>query len=140
MCSSDLSFSEALAVEVAGSGVTVTALCPGSTATGFAGAAGVQGAALFRSGAMDAATVAQAGYDGAMAGRRVVIPGLMNRVRVLVARLSPRRVSAAIALRLNRTPGSCCERPASVVSSGMTEGEAPLTAVTEGEASEREMT
>jgi short-subunit dehydrogenase len=54
---------------------------------------------------MDAATVAQAGYDGAMAGRRVVIPGLMNRVRVLAARLSPRRVSAALALRLNRTPG-----------------------------------
>jgi short-subunit dehydrogenase len=100
-----LSFSEALAVEVAGSGVTVTALCPGSTATGFADAAGVQGAALFRSGAMDAATVARAGYDGAMAGRRVVIPGLMNRVRVLAARLAPRRVSAALALRLNRTPG-----------------------------------
>ena len=100
-----LSFSEALAVEVAGSGVTVTALCTGSTATGFADAAGVQGSALFRSGAMDAATVAQAGYDGAMAGRRVVIPGRMNRLRGLVARLAPRRVSTAIALRLNRTLG-----------------------------------
>jgi short-subunit dehydrogenase len=66
--------------------------------------AGVQNSELFRS-AMDAATVAQAGYDGAMAGRRVVIPGLMNRLRVLVARLVPRRVSTAIARRLNRTPG-----------------------------------
>jgi hypothetical protein len=50
--------------------------------------------------------VALTGDDGAMAGRRVVIPGRVNRLRVLVARLTPRRVSAAIALQLNRTQGA----------------------------------
>jgi short-subunit dehydrogenase len=100
-----LSFSEAVATEVEGSGVTVTTLCPGPTATGFADAAGVAGSSLFSTGAMDAETVARAGFEGLMAGRRVVIPGLKNRLIVASTRLAPRRMLAKIAQRLNRTPG-----------------------------------
>jgi short-subunit dehydrogenase len=100
-----LSFSEALAEEVAASGVTVTALCPGPTETGFADTAHLSGSRLFRSGAMDADAVASAGYEGLMADRRVVIPGLKNRLLVLAGRFVPLRLQARIAARLNGPPG-----------------------------------
>jgi short-subunit dehydrogenase len=101
-----LSFSEALASEVAESGVTVTALCPGPVATEFAGVAGAVETPLFRSGrVLSADAVANAGYDALMAGRRVVIPGLSNRILVGSTRFAPRRLLAAIARRLNSPPG-----------------------------------
>lgn len=100
-----LSFSEAIANEVEGTGVTVTALCPGATETGFAQAAGAQNSELFRSGAMDVEAVAKAGFEAAMAGRRVVIPGVKNRIAVEAARFAPRRMLASITRRLNRAPG-----------------------------------
>jgi short-subunit dehydrogenase len=83
----------------------VTTLCPGPTATGFADAAGVAGSNLFSAGAMDAETVARAGFEGLMAGRRIVIPGFRNRLIVASTRLAPRRMLAKIAQRLNGTPG-----------------------------------
>src|SRR5256886_10840391 len=61
-----LSLSEALANEVAGTGVTVTALCPGPTETGFSSRAGSEHSRLFNGPTMDARTVAQAGYSGPM--------------------------------------------------------------------------
>lgn len=100
-----LSFSEALATEVNGTGVVVTVLCPGPTETGFAEAAGVASSPLFRTGAMDADAVAKAGYDGLMRGRRVVIPGLKNRLLTFSTRLGPRWLAASIAGRLNSTEG-----------------------------------
>jgi len=101
-----LSFSEALAAELGGSGVTVTALCPGPTRTGFQGAAKMEGARLV-SGLVpvhDAATVARAGWRGAMRGKRIVVPGLLNKLSVQSVRLGPRRLIAAIVLRLNGRP------------------------------------
>jgi short-subunit dehydrogenase len=100
-----LSFSEALAAEVEGSGVAVTALCPGLVETEFADVAGARETPLFRGGhnVLDADAVARAGYDGLMAGRRVVIPGLTNKVLVAGSRFTPRRVLAGLARRLNRT-------------------------------------
>jgi short-subunit dehydrogenase len=100
-----LSFSEALADEVSGTGVVVTALCPGPTETGFADAAGVGSTPLFRSGAMDADAVARAGYDGLMKGRRIVIPGLKNRLLALTGRLSPEWIKLQVTRRLNGEPG-----------------------------------
>ena len=100
-----LSFSEAIANEVEGTGVTVTALCPGATETGFARAAGAQNSELFRSGAMDVETVAKAGFEAAMAGRRVVIPGVKNRIAIGAARFAPRGMLASITRRLNHAPG-----------------------------------
>jgi short-subunit dehydrogenase len=88
-----IAFSEALAEELAGSGVTVTTACPGATRTGFQAAAGLPGVrALQRGAVMDAAEVADAIYRGAIAGRRLVIPGLLNRLHVQGLRLAPRRL------------------------------------------------
>lgn len=87
-----LSFSRALAVELRGSGVTVTALCPGATRTEFQKRAGIGEIALLRFGAMDPDAVARAAYRGLMAGRRVVVPGLFNKIQVLATRLLPTEV------------------------------------------------
>jgi hypothetical protein len=96
-----LSFSEAIANELKGTGVTVTALCPGPTRTGFATAAGVTNTNLFHTpGVMDAAPVAEAGYRGCMKGKAVVIPGLLNKVLVWVIALSPRWAVTPISRRL----------------------------------------
>lgn len=87
-----LSFSEALAEELRGSGVTVTALCPGPTATGFQARAEMQDSGLFTGPlkVMDAAAVARAGYEGFRKGKRIVIPGLVNKLGVQSVRVSPR--------------------------------------------------
>ena len=87
-----LSFSEALANETSGSGVTVTAFCPGPTATGFQKRAGLEGTQLFRGGVMDAAAVARIGYEGMMRGARIVIPGWRNRLLAQLVRFAPRRM------------------------------------------------
>lgn len=101
-----LSFSEAIANEVAGTGVTVTALCPGPTATEFQKAAGFARARLFPGPlVMDARSVARAGYDGMRRGRRVVIPGLANRLMVQALRISPRRLVTAVAGRIQKSRG-----------------------------------
>jgi short-subunit dehydrogenase len=97
-----LSFSEALAEETQGSGVTVTALVPGPTQTNFAAAAGNQDSPLFRTGkVMSAAAVARVGFDGLMAGKRVAIAGMSNKATVLSTRLAPRTMLARIARKLN---------------------------------------
>jgi short-subunit dehydrogenase len=91
-----LSFTEALAEEVRGSGVRVCCLAPGPTGTGFAAQAGMEGTRLFRWGAMDAGRVARAGYRGLQQGKTLVIPGLRNQIMVFSTRLSPRALAARI--------------------------------------------
>lgn len=96
-----LSFTEALAEELAGTGVTATALCPGPTTTEFQERAGFGDVPLLRGPLVwDAASVARIGWDGAKRGKRVVIPGLANRVLALGARLAPLRLTTKIARRL----------------------------------------
>jgi short-subunit dehydrogenase len=86
-----LSFSEALTNETAGSGVTVTCLCPGPTLTGFQDRAGMRESKLFSTlSVASAADVARVGFDGMMAGRAIVIPGATNRIGVQLLRLAPR--------------------------------------------------
>jgi uncharacterized protein len=99
-----LSFTEALANELDGSGVTVTALCPGPTITEFQKQAGVATSRLFRSAlVMNAPEVARAGYEGMLRGKRLVIPGAGNRMLVQALRLTPRRLVTAIARRVQET-------------------------------------
>ena len=98
-----LSFSEALANEVAGTGVTVTALAPGPTETGFSSRAGSEQSRLFKGATMDARTVAEAGYAALMAGKPVIVPGVRNRLLAFGVRLAPRRVVTQIARRMNES-------------------------------------
>lgn len=92
-----LSFSEAIANEVQGTGVSVTVLCPGPTATGFAKRATVETLKLFNgNNVMDARTVAQMGYQGLMANKTLVIPGLRNRLLATLVRLVPRQIIPGI--------------------------------------------
>ncbi|HEX8952947.1 MAG TPA: SDR family NAD(P)-dependent oxidoreductase, partial [Polyangia bacterium] len=86
-----LSFSEALANELASSGVTVTALCPGPTKTGFQARAQMEESKLVRGKEiMTAETVARAGYAGLMKGKTVVIPGMSNKMLAQAVRFLPR--------------------------------------------------
>lgn len=86
-----LSLSEALANECEGTGVTISALCPGPTETGFVAAAGMNESKLFERGAMDARTVAAEGYRGMLKGKSVVIPGLRNSLVARAVGMLPRR-------------------------------------------------
>ena len=95
-----LSFSEALADELESSGVFVTALCPGATKTGFQDAAKMRSSKLFKNHAMDAAEVARQGYDGMMRGKRIVIPGIKNRVMAASVRFVPRRFVTKIVRKI----------------------------------------
>jgi short-subunit dehydrogenase len=89
-----LTFAEALHQELAPSGVTVTALCPGPVRSGFQDASGAHEYAntlpgfMFRS----VEQVAEAGIEGLERGRRVVVPGAPNRVAANLGRFSPRPV------------------------------------------------
>jgi short-subunit dehydrogenase len=101
-----LSFSEALANELSGTGVTVTALCPGPTITEFQEAASVDQTRLFTGPlVMSAATAARAGYEGMRKGKRVVIPGIPNKVLVQAVRFTPRRLVTALARRIQERRG-----------------------------------
>ena len=88
-----LSFSEATAAELKGTGVTMTALCPGPVRTEFVEAGGFKnespGPSFIWSTAAD---VAKAGIEGAEKGKRVVIPGIGNRVTANLGRHGPRSV------------------------------------------------
>jgi uncharacterized protein len=94
-----LSFSRALAAELRGTGITVTALCPGPVRTAFEVKAGLESTRLLRwLRPLEAHTVARAAYRGMQRGRSVVIPGLLAKVLSIAGGLPPRR----IALEVNR--------------------------------------
>jgi short-subunit dehydrogenase len=94
------SFSYALAEELSDTGVTVTALCPGTTQTEFfsRGHFGPRRAPF----TMDARTVAVAGYRGLLRGRRVVIPGIMNKIMSTLGKRLPVRWVTAVIRRVNQ--------------------------------------
>ena len=84
-----LSFTEALHQELKGSGIKVSALCPGPTATEFGEVAGYKGPALKRFKG-DAAGVVKAGLDGLDRNRAIVIPGFANKAGAQASRWLPR--------------------------------------------------
>jgi len=104
-----ISFTEALARELEPQGLRVTALCPGPVATQFQMRAGVDNTPppwfLRRS----ADQVAQAGYEGFMAGKRIVIPGGGNKLMSFLPRLLPRGTMVRIIDRYQRGRGRRAE-------------------------------
>ena len=100
-----LSFSEAIAEELNGSGVTVTALCPGPTASDFQRRAGLDHIKLFKNKSltMSSEEVADIGYRGMMQGKVLVIPGIMNKLGVQLLRLGPRAIVRKAAKKLQES-------------------------------------
>jgi hypothetical protein len=97
-----LSFTEALAYELRGTGVTVTTHCPGATSTEFAIRAGNDKSNLFKRGSVaGAAEVAEHGFKAMMRGRTLAVHGAMNTFGVVALRVSPRSWIRAIAARFN---------------------------------------
>jgi len=85
-----LSFSEALFAELQGTGVTVTALCPGVTKTKFFARAKSEGMFLKKLNEMDARDVARIGYRALMKGKARVVPGWFNKIMIASMRLITR--------------------------------------------------
>jgi short-subunit dehydrogenase len=81
-----LSFSEAISAELAGSDVSVTALCPGPTDTAFAARHDMQDVRLFRY-AMSPVRVAQIGYRALLRDRPLVVAGFGNQLQALAFQL-----------------------------------------------------
>lgn len=98
-----LSFSQALAEELAPSGVVVSCLCPGPTETEFAEVAGTGRTRLFDSSVADARDVAEFGYRAMLGGWRVAIPGARNKLLVQAQRLVPRRLVTRVVKKLQES-------------------------------------
>jgi len=95
-----LSLGEAIAYELRGTGVTVTTVCPGATATNFSHVAEAGSTGLFKSGlipVLTSAAVARKGYRALKAGRRVAIIGAVNKIVAVSGRLSPRFLALPLA-------------------------------------------
>ena len=88
----ELLFTESLAGELEGTGVSVSALCPGPTKTAFAARSGKKDAGF----AMDAKDVATAGYKGMLKGKLIIIPGMKYKLETFGIRLLPARTTARI--------------------------------------------
>lgn len=98
-----LSLSEAVGDEVRGTGVAVTALCPGATSTNFFEAAGAQESRLFRFNAMSAEAVARIGHKAFRKKQSLCVAGLRNKAMAASVRFAPRLVVRKIARFINHT-------------------------------------
>jgi short-subunit dehydrogenase len=97
-----LHFSEALGEELRGTGVAVTAFCPGLTRTDFHNRAGIKKFGTLERVYMPADGVARIGYEGMKSGKSIVIPGLTNRLMVRGVRFAPRRWVTKSVARLQK--------------------------------------
>lgn len=94
-----LSFTEAISNEVSDKGVSIIALCPGATETGFQAAGGLDESKLFKDKKLPTAKeVAEYGYSSMIKGKTVAIHGIMNYIMSNAIRLIPR----ALVLKISR--------------------------------------
>lgn len=98
-----LSFSEAIASELEDTGVTVTALCPGPTASGFQDKAELGNSALVKGKKLPTSEeVAALGYCAMQRGQRVYIPGFVNWAMAQSMRLTPRNMATKLVKLLTK--------------------------------------
>jgi len=98
-----LSFSEALAEELSDSGVSVTAFCPGPTASGFQDKAAMHDSALVKGRSLPSSDeIAERGWRALMRGQRVYIPGALNWLMAQSYRFTPRRVMTRVVKFISR--------------------------------------
>lgn len=100
-----LSFTQAVAEELKGSGVTLTAVCPGPTATNFDKAADMGKSNMFTfHKPQTAESVAQAVYKSCMNGKVICYHSAVTKVSNIATRLLPRSVACKLARKINGTP------------------------------------
>jgi short-subunit dehydrogenase len=102
-----LNFTQALGADLAGTGVSTTALCPGPVKTEFIGAASLdrEASALPEFVWESSIDVAEAGVEGMEKGRGVVIPGAINRLTSIGGQHVPRSIFTSVARRVYRLGG-----------------------------------
>jgi short-subunit dehydrogenase len=102
-----LSFSEAIANELEGTGVSITALCPGPTATQFQRTAKMENSKIaYVKTLMDTQTVALMGYQGLMENKTIVIPGIKNKILAESIRFTPRKLVTKVVRSMHELQGS----------------------------------
>jgi uncharacterized protein len=102
-----LSFSLALSQELHSQSVTVSALCPGYTTTGFQARAGIgANMGLARLPGSTATEVAEAGYAGLIAGRSEIVPGILNKLGISLVPFLPKAQIFAVISRLQQNRAS----------------------------------
>ena len=100
-----LYFSEALATELEGTGVTVTTLCPGPVATEFISVAGMEEAPVFKKfKPVSVREVAEYGLSAMMTGKRTAVHGLLNRIMAVSNRFVSRKFTTATVLKIMKGP------------------------------------
>lgn len=98
-----LFFSEGLFEELKNSGITVTALCPGPTASGFQANANMENMAIFDNLKVPtSATVAEYGYRALMDGKAVAVEGFANKLFPFVVRLFPRFMVRQVVMKVQQ--------------------------------------
>lgn len=96
-----LSFTEAIAEEVRDTSITVTALCPGPTASHFQERASMEDSRLIKNSKLPtAASVATVGYNALMNKKVVVVAGIKNKLFAQLTRLVPRRLATRFVMKL----------------------------------------
>jgi uncharacterized protein len=96
-----LSFSEAVDNEIKNSGVTITALCPGATESGFQAAAAMEESALVKGKKLPTSKdVAEYGYKAMLKGKTVAIHGVMNYILANSVRFMPRSIVVAVTRKI----------------------------------------
>ncbi len=103
-----LNFTQSLAADLHGTGVTATALCPGPVRTEFVGIAGMEREAskLPQFAWVPSPEVAEAGIEGLERGKGVVIPGKLNKATAIGGHLTPRSLLLGLGRRVYRTGDS----------------------------------
>ena len=99
-----LALSQALDLELRGSGVRVAALCPGFTETEFNDVAAWPKSGLMKLLMLKAPHVAETGVAGMLRGKRVIVPGWHFKLTAFVVRFLPRSVMLRLAAQFVKSP------------------------------------